>query len=260
VSSPSVDTVPDELARHSSGAFAVDEGGPAVDERDPNSLAGRPASKYLGTVQPAGDRRTQAQRRSRSEEALLDAAAQLIAERGVERASLASIGERAGVSRGLPTHHFGSKDTLVARLAERAQERIAMVLSEQHSWSDDASSGLDLVYTTVDAYLGLFHDPGPDVRALLVMWGSTFPACSSVQGMTEAERRSYDGLSEVILIGQEDGSIRSDADPTASAVLLLGMMRGIAALLLTDSKLTDMRRVRRTCRDWITSSLATRTA
>ncbi len=204
-------------------------------------------------------RRTQAERRSRSEEALLDAAAELIAERGVEGASLASIGGRAGVSRGLPTHHFGSKDTLVARLAQRAQERIgsAMLATlENHSLRVEELSGLDIVHQSVDSYLELFEHPATDERALLVMWGSTFPFLSSVEGMIEAERRSYDGLSKVIASGQRDGSIRADVDPTASAVLLHGMMRGIAALLLTDSAITDMRRVRRTCAEWITSSLA----
>jgi hypothetical protein len=109
----------------------------------------------------------------------------------------------------------------------------------------------------VDSYLELFQHPSSDVRALLVMWGSTFPSGSSVDGMADAERRSYGGLSEVIASGQRDGSIRADADATASAVMILGMMRGVAALLLTDSALTDMRRVRKTYRDWITSSLAT---
>ncbi len=204
-----------------------------------------------------GARRTQAERRSRSEEALLDAAAELISERGVEGASLASIGGRAGVSRGLPTHHFGSKDTLVARLAQRAQERIgaAMVAPlERQARTVRDLSGLDQVFLTVDTYLELFERPTPDQRALLVMWGSSFPALSSVEGMAEAERRSYDGLSDVIASGQADGSIRGDADPTASAVLLHGMMRGIAGLLLTDTGITDRRRVRRTCREWISRS------
>jgi AcrR family transcriptional regulator len=206
-------------------------------------------------------RQTQAERRSRSEEALLDAAAEMIAERGVDGASLASIGGRAGVSRGLPTHHFGTKDTLVARLAERAQERIASAMVatlERQSRRVEELSGLEVVHQTVDSYLELFEHPAPDERALLVMWGSTFSTTSSVQGMIEAERRSYDGLAELIASGQKDGSIRTDVDPTASAVLLLGMMRGIAALILTDSAITDMRRVRRTCADWITSSLAFR--
>jgi AcrR family transcriptional regulator len=208
---------------------------------------------------PESSRQTQAERRSRSEEALLDAAAELIAERGVDGASLASIGGRAGVSRGLPTHHFGTKDALVARLAQRAQERIASATVstlEKQSRRVEESSGLEVVHQTVDSYLELFEHPAPDQRALLVMWGSTFSSSSSVEGMIEAERRSYDGLAEVIASGQRDGSIRTDSDPVASAVLLLGMMRGIAALLLTDSDITDMRRVRRTCADWISSSLA----
>jgi AcrR family transcriptional regulator len=206
-------------------------------------------------------RRTQAERRSRSEEALLDAAAQLIAERGVERASLARIGDRAGLSRGLPTHHFGSKDALLSRLAERAQERIAAAMDarpEHQSRHVDGLSGLEVVYVTVDAYLELFEHPSPDERALLVMWGATFAATSSVEGMVEAERRSYTGLARVISDGQRDGSIRPDVDPIASAVVVLGMMRGTAALLLTDSALTDMTSVRRTCHDWIDRSLAAR--
>jgi AcrR family transcriptional regulator len=206
-----------------------------------------------------GERLSQAQRRSRSEEALLDAAAELIAERGVEGASLGSIGGRAGVSRGLPTHHFGTKDALVARLAERAQERIgaAMLAAlKARSCNVEDLSGLDLVRLTVETYLELFDNPTADERALLVMWGSTFSSLSSVVGMMEAERHSYEGLSEVIAAGQRDGSIRTDVDPPTAAVLVLGMMRGIAALQLTDSSLTDMSSVRQTCSDWLTRSLA----
>ena len=200
-------------------------------------------------MEAKGVRSTQAERRSRSEEALLAAAAELIAERGVERASLAAIGARAGVSRGLANHHFGSKEALVARLAEGAQEQISAKmrarLAEQAEGSEEPS-GLDIVYLTVDSYLELFEHPTAYERALLVMWGSTFPADSSVEGMVDAERRSYDGLSQVIAAGQRDGSIRPDLDPTAAAVLLLGMIRGVAALLLTDSALTDMGSVRQT--------------
>jgi AcrR family transcriptional regulator len=204
------------------------------------------------------ERRTQLERRNRSEDALLDAAAQLVAERGVDRASLARIGERAGVSRGLPTHHFGTKDELVARLADRAQDRIERAMqaaAEQRHGRADDMSGLEVVLLTADAYLEIFTDPGPYERALLVMWGSSFPSATGVAGMVGAERRSYDGLSHVIERGQDDGSIRRDLDPVAAAVLVLGTIRGVAGLLLTDSALVDMRRVRDTCRELITAGL-----
>ncbi len=173
--------------------------------------------------------------------------------------SLASIGGRAGVSRGLPTHHFGSKEVLVARLAERAQNRIAQKMrGAQRSQAQRIGElpALDEVFLTVDAYLEMFEDPTPDQRALLVMWGSTFPSGASVDGMTDAERRSYEGLSQLIVSGQQDGSVRADVDPIATAVLLHGLMRGLAALRLTDSGLAEMRGVRSACREWIFSSLA----
>jgi AcrR family transcriptional regulator len=205
-------------------------------------------------------RRTQAERRSRSEEGLLDAAAALIAERGVEGASLSLIGERAGVSRGLASHHFGTKDALIARLAERAQDRIQDAMradaTRRHGRSYEQLTGLEVVQLTIDSYLGLFADPTPDQRALLVMWGSTFAEQAGVEGMVEAERRSYDGLAEVISTGQRDGSIRVDVDPVASAVLLLGIIRGVAALGLTDAAIVEMASVRATCRTLVTTGLA----
>jgi AcrR family transcriptional regulator len=212
-------------------------------------------------VSDASARRSQSERRSRSEDALLEAAAEVIAERGVQGASLASIGGRAGVSRGLPTHHFGSKDALVTELAERSQNGIERVILEARRRQAEVSGDLpvlDEILVAVDAYLELFEDPGPDERALLVMWGSTFPSNASVDGMADAERRSYEGLSRQIASGRDDGSVRADVDPMASAVLLHGLMRGVAALFLSDSRPADMHAVRRTCHEWIASALAPR--
>jgi AcrR family transcriptional regulator len=203
---------------------------------------------------------TQAERRARSEQALLDAAARLIAERGVEQASLARIGELAGTSRGLATHHFGSKDALVARLARRSQDRVAAATvdaMERAHQDPDVVVGLDLLRATLATYLELFEHPTADERALIVMWGATFPAQASIDGMVEAEQRGYDGWADVIRRGQQDGSIRGDADPLATAVALFGFMRGVAALLLTDSSIGDLRHVvRATCDAWVVGALA----
>jgi AcrR family transcriptional regulator len=211
-------------------------------------------------AQPGQARRTQAERRSESEEALLDAAAELIAERGVERASLARIGARAGTSRGLPTHHFGSKDTLIARLARRVQDHVATesldALEQRLHRGSDEVSALDVLRTTLHVYLELFEQPSAAEHALIVMWGATFPSTASIDGMLEADRRSYDGWAELIRHGQRDGSIRADVDPISTAVVLFGLMRGVAALLLTESHIEDMREVRATCDAWIIAALA----
>lgn len=203
-------------------------------------------------------RRTQAERRSESEDALLAAAAELVAERGLAGASLANIGERAGTSRGLPTHHFGSKDALVERLAVRAQDRIQEAL-EQATASGEARPGgpaaLDAICRMVDVYLERFEDPTPEERALLVLWGSTFPSSASVAIMHEADRRSYEGIADLVADGHRDGSIRADLDPAATAVVILGTMRGTAALLITHRETADVRRVREDCRRIVARAL-----
>jgi TetR/AcrR family transcriptional regulator len=54
-----------------------------------------------------------------SRRAILDAAEQLFAERGYDRASLGQIGRRAGVSAALPTYFFGGKEQLYTAVLER---------------------------------------------------------------------------------------------------------------------------------------------
>jgi AcrR family transcriptional regulator len=185
-------------------------------------------------------------------------ATELIAQRGIEGTSLASIGERAGTSRGLANHHFGSKNALVERVARQAQDHITAVMAAaleraQRNISD--LSALEELRTLVATYLTLFEDSTPEYRALIVLWGETFPSDASVHGMLEADRRSYDGWAELIARGQRDGSIRADIDPDATAVVLHGFLRGVAALLVTDGG-TDAGSVRATCDVWIGAALA----
>lgn len=149
----------------------------------------------------------------------------------------------------------------MTQLADRAQNKIELAILEAQRRRAEVSGGLpvlDEILVGVDAYLELFENPGPDERALLVMWGSTFPSDASVHGMADAERRSYEGLSRRIVAGQDDGSVRTDVEPMASAVLLHGLMRGVAALFLSDGGAADMHTVRRTCHEWIDSALRPR--
>src|SRR5258708_34117815 len=61
-------------------------------------------------------RRTQEARTARSDQLMTQAAIALLIERGVQGTTLAAIGERAGYSRGLVTHRFGSKAGLLAQV------------------------------------------------------------------------------------------------------------------------------------------------
>jgi AcrR family transcriptional regulator len=56
---------------------------------------------------------------------ILDAAAAVISERGIDAARLADIAESAGVSLGLVQHYFRHRDRLFAEVFRRESERIA---------------------------------------------------------------------------------------------------------------------------------------
>jgi AcrR family transcriptional regulator len=212
-----------------------------------------------GVSAPVSPRRTQVERRQDSERALLEAAAEVIAERGISGASLASIGERAGTSRGLPTHHFGTKDALVSQVARSAQDRIvretAAGIQRAHRDVNDLSA-LELLRASVDTYLEMFEQPSEEERSLIVMWGATFPSKSSFEGMVEADKRAPDGWADLITQGHKDGSIRSDVDPRVAAIVLQGLIRGVAAVLLAEDDQTYAVRSRQTVVDWLATALS----
>ena len=113
-----------------------------------------------------------------------------------------------------------------------------------------------MLRTTLDTYLELFENPTAEERALIVMWGATFPSQASIDGMLEAEQRSYDGWAELIRRGQRGRVDPTRPRPDGAAVVLFGLMRGVAALLLTESDIEDMGSVRATCDAWIVAALA----
>ena len=64
-------------------------------------------------------RRSQEERSSETRARLMDAALEILHERGYLRTTTADIADLAGVSRGALSHHFESKDDLVAQAADR---------------------------------------------------------------------------------------------------------------------------------------------
>lgn len=87
--------------------------------------------------------------------------------------------------------------------------------------------------------------------------GATFPSDSPLPAAVEADRQTHRDIVETIRAGQQDGSIRTDVDADAAAVLLTGMARGIAALSLAHPGAAEPAAVRALCGQVITASLRT---
>jgi AcrR family transcriptional regulator len=170
-------------------------------------------------------RRTQRERREETERKVIGAATALIAQHGSRTLTLAAVGEAAGYSRGIVSHHFGSRENLLRAVMRDAQ---SFTLPELRG------SAADWLADTVRAYLKNVTSRGPAARAFLQMWGEAIgadPVLMPLYADHDAGFRRL--LADKVREGIRDGSVRADADPEAMAVFLVGLLRGIALQLIS---------------------------
>jgi AcrR family transcriptional regulator len=207
----------------------------------------------LASVLPVRDvtvRRTQAGRREDAGRSLLDAAAVLFARRGIEQTSMAEIGEVAGYSRGLPNNHFGSKAALVEQLIERCQSRFISLLAPS-----PRGNSRKAIEAIADSYIAHFENPLPESRALLVMWGASFPSDNPVTTIHDADRRVRDVVEDLVRTGQREGSIAKAVDPAAFSMIFLGMIRGVSGVLISNPDDVEVSVLRKQLRAFIADAL-----
>jgi len=169
-------------------------------------------------------RRTQRERREETERKVLAAATALIAQRGSRALTLAAVGEAAGYSRGIVSHHFGSRENLL-----RAVMRDAGTVK----LPDHVDSAADWLAKTVRSYLKNVTSRRPSAGAFLQMWGEAIAADPVLMPLYAEHDASFRRLlAGKVRDGIRDGSVRTDADADAMAVFLLGLLRGTALQLI----------------------------
>lgn len=186
----------------------------------------------------AAPSRTQAERRAATEGRLLDAAYSIVADHGVRAVTTAAVGELAGYSRGIVNHHFGSRDQLMSRLTEAVQGRFAP--------DPGSRRGRERVLSVVGDYLALVRSSPQDMRVFLRLWaaaiGNEEPGLRDAFTRRDARFRDY--LEDAISEGLADGSIPPGTDASATAAVLVGLVRGIAMQCQYDPDLSADDRVR----------------
>jgi AcrR family transcriptional regulator len=186
--------------------------------------------------------RTQEQRRIEAERRLVQAAAELVGEIGPAKVTLANVGERAGYSRGLATHHFGSKGALMQRLVETvtSQFRDAMI---EESQSD---SPIDQLRQLIDFYFEVVADLHPVNRARLVLWADAVATASDDirPRMVSADREFREEIEKRIQLAQTAGQVPTSIDPHGLATVVVAMLRGVALQYVLDDQI-DLNAARR---------------
>jgi AcrR family transcriptional regulator len=175
------------------------------------------------------ERRTQEERRSEAERKLVAAAAELVAEIGPSRVTLANVGERAGYSRGLATHHFGSKGALMQRLVEAVTQQFREVLI------DRPGEPLDELLRLIRIYFDVMSDLQPVNRARLVLWADavTTPSDDIRPAMVLADREFREEIEKRLRLAVTAQQIDA-INPHGLATVVIAMLRGVALQSLID--------------------------
>ncbi|WP_406486410.1 TetR/AcrR family transcriptional regulator [Streptomyces phaeochromogenes] len=187
-------------------------------------------------------RLTQRERRERAEEALLVSAAELIVAEGPTAVTLARVGERAGYSRGIASHHFGSKQGLLDALVRRAQSGFVPGLA-------DRQPGLERLLALIEGYIRRLGDGDVRAHAFVVLWGA-----ASADGELAALFRERDAALRAdvrgdIVAGLADGTVHPDIDPDEITFALFAQLRALALQLPRESTPLDAAHLARTVRE-----------
>jgi AcrR family transcriptional regulator len=163
--------------------------------------------------------------------ALLDAALQLVAERGRPDFTLREVARQAGVSHNAPYNHFADKADLVAALTVEGFQKLEVVLRSAYAQSE--GTPFERILALSGAYLRFALDQ----RAAYSLLFRPELRQSSHNGeeCDEAVKRASTAAFQVLLDGlaaaQQAGEIRTDRSVELLVLAMWSTMHGMTALL-----------------------------
>ena len=180
-------------------------------------------------------RRTQAERRGESEQALLTAAAELLIEQGFNAATFERISERAGYSASLVTSRFGSRDGLFVAIIDFLRVRLEDYV--QRNMAPRGSGKVQLKSFSQGFLAQLEEDPLAKAYYVLLA-AAVANRLPQQKHFFEQHERIKQQLAAIIEKGKRDGSFSDVLDSRQAATAIGCFQLGIAMQLQLDSAMS----------------------
>jgi AcrR family transcriptional regulator len=150
---------------------------------------------------------TQSQRVEISNRRMVEAAVELVAEKGWEATTAAEIGRRAGYSRAMVHARYGSKDAILeAFFTHDYVQRLSPA-------PEPGASGLDEALAHFDRILEIHAEAPVFLRAMFAMTFEAIKTTSPVRSVLQDWlTRGVENVEAGLRKGIHDGSVRSDID------------------------------------------------
>jgi len=164
-------------------------------------------------------------RGAESEQAILDAARDILADRGIEGLSMRSVGERVGLSATAIYRYFANKEALVSRVVERGFQRFGEYLREAGERHPHGS--LERLSALGEAYLRFALENQAYFR---VLFSLDHPDRQAIEDLPEGGGH---GLLRRAVLEAMDAGVMRRADPETVAMFLWSIAHGLVTLSLT---------------------------
>lgn len=187
------------------------------------------------------------------ERAIVAAAAELIAEKGLSHVRVSDVAERAKMATGHVTYYFPSRTTLLVQAVRQFEDAYAAELAER------TSAVLD-PWERIATFVRLSAADGPRDRGWVLwfeVWALAAREPEVAQMRDELSARSTAVLRRII----EDGISRREfkkVDPSETAALIAATIDGLSVQLALGSTGTAGRTIEERCLDLARALLARR--
>ena len=162
--------------------------------------------------------------------ALLDAALELLAEKGVNGFTLREVARRAGVSHAAPYHHFPDRGSLVRAIVAESFELLRAGLADAAARAGE--DPMDRLAAMGVAYVEFALDH-PDRYRL--MFRTELSRDGTSDAPTDADAAggtAFGTLMSAVQDAADRGLLRDGTDPGGAAVAAWASVHGLASLLL----------------------------
>ena len=188
-------------------------------------------------------KRTQEERKAESERRIIRAAVELFAKQGYLKTTLIEVGKAAGYTGGLVSHRFGSKVGLLNAVIDNASKRFFEDQLRPVIETDSAEAALRNYISTYfeEVFVRESH-----IRALYVIMGEGLGGVQEVQPKIAALNKGMrERIGAIIEQGVTAGEFNAQIDAAHSAVLIVGLLRGVVMQYLADPRAINKEEVLR---------------
>jgi AcrR family transcriptional regulator len=179
----------------------------------------QPARPSATTVNGAVDKSTEAALDDRREQ-ILQAAAEVLRERGFPDTRVADVARRAGVSAPLVMYYFDSKDQLLTAALRYCEDNYDAAVTQSLAGMPTARARLEHVVRTSCGSHSI------DIVLWLDIWSQAFRHPRVARDRYELDQRWRDQLADVVRQGVAAGEFR-DVDPDDFAMWFSALLDGL---------------------------------